>query len=150
MSQGLAVPLIIKLLRYMHKQPAILNCEVEPRVGGICQVPLRPSVTCQYVSFGKPWPERTKSFVSSFNLMSPIRTYLDQADTRAPDPYDRHLFDTSLQVPAPPPVMRCSEFTSKPSCVQSMLQHSCVLGMPHLTPFHVHDGTQCDHICCSS
>ena len=131
-SQGLAVPLIVKLLRYMHKQLAILNCEVEPRVGGICQVPLRPSVTCLYVSFGKP--ERIKSFVPSF-FMSPVRTYLDQADTRVPDLYAKYLFATTLQVPMRPTATQCSGFESQPSCLQSMLQHSCSACPMPATPY---------------
>ena len=144
-SQGLAVPLIVKLLRYMHKHLAILNCKVEPRVGGICQVPLRPSRTCLYVLFGKPWPERIKSFVSSFCFMSPLRTYLDQADTRVPDPHASHLLEhKALNCN---PMQRVSLFVCSPCCSTPARHALC---LPHLTLLHVQDGSRCDRVCSSS
>ena len=89
-SQGLAVPLILQLLRYLYEQTAILNCEVEPRVGGMCQVPPRLSRTLLYVLLGKPRPERIKLFAIPC-FKSPTCMQLDQADTRVPDPSIRPI-----------------------------------------------------------
>ena len=83
-SQGLAVHMIIQLLRYLYQQPAVSHCEVEPRVGGISQLLLRPSVARFCASFGKPRPERIKACISLFH-MSPRSLSSVQAGTRVPE-----------------------------------------------------------------
>ena len=83
-SQGLAINMIIQLLRYLYQQPAVSHCEVEPRVGGISQLPLRPSVARFCASFGKPRLERIKAYISSY-LMSPRSLSSVQAGTRVPE-----------------------------------------------------------------
>ena len=123
-SPGLAIPLILQLLRYLYQQPAIPHCEVEPRVGGICQLPLRLSGAYSSVSLGKPRPERIKLLVSSC-FVSPQCMQSDQADTRVPDTHI-HLLPRCSSLPqehtSPDPCSTTRPFTS---CAPPTPQHSC-------------------------
>ena len=89
-SQGLAIHMTLQLLRYLYQQPAVSHCEVEPRVGGISQLPLRPSVARFCDSFGKPRPERIKAYISLYHT-SPRSLLSVKADTRVPA-LNMHLF----------------------------------------------------------
>ena len=89
-SQGLAIHMTLQLLHYLYQQPAVSHCEVEPRVGGTSQLPLRPSVARFCDSFGKPRPERIKAYISLYHT-SPRSLLSVKADTRVPE-LNMHLF----------------------------------------------------------
>ena len=133
-SQGLAVPLTLQLLRYLYRQTAVLNCEVEPRVGGMCQVPLRLSSTFLYVLLGKPRPER-KILFSYRCFMSPAQLRLDQADTRVPDPPIRPSTIPTSLIPRSLPQATCKEPLPLTMQLHPVLQHSCSAHTEPASPY---------------
>ena len=123
-SQGLAIHLTLQLLRHLYQQSAILNCEVEPRVGGMCQVPLRLSLTSLFVMLGKPRPERIKlSFF--YRFMSSAYICMDQADTRVPDPLTHPRPMSTYLIHESTPATTCSAPSSLCTRLPPVPQHSC-------------------------
>ena len=126
-SQGLAISLMLQLLRYLYEQTAILNCEVEPRVGGMRQVPPRLGRALFCALLGKPRPERIKLFIVSC-FKSPTCMQLDQADTRVPAP---SIFPVSMHT-----ILHPRHITVDASrCSSTVLQHSCSTDAESTRPY---------------
>ena len=126
-SQGLAISLMLQLLRYLYQQTAILHCEVEPRVGGMCQVPPRLGRAFFCALLGKPRPERIKLFIVSC-FKSPMCMQLDQADTRVPAP---PIFPFPMHT-----ILPHRHMTDDASgCSYPVLQHSCSTDAEPMRPY---------------